>query len=156
MIQEFQSYIRPSAFLGAIIGLILGVLMTIPIVQLFAIFVFFGVGAIVTLMLIKNHFINSFESKGGVIIGGVSGFVSVISASVSFLILALLFGSIFSGTYDMLRAFFMSFSALVVLIILIFCVAFMNMIFNMGAALLVLSLFYKNGEQTEFKVEKKE
>ncbi len=159
MQKNIPSYIKASAFLGIIIGLVLGVLMTIPVIQLFAVFVFFGVGSIVTMLLKQNHFINTFQTKGGIIIGGISGFLSVISASVVFLILALLFGSIFSGTYDMIRAFFMSFSAFVMLLILIFCVAFMNMIFNMGSSLLVLSLYgnVKTSEQkSEFKIEKKE
>ena len=110
MKQNIPSYIRPSAFLGTIIGLVLGVLMTIPIIQLLVIFVFFGIGSIVTILLMKNHFRDKFETKDGIIIGGIAGFVSVISASAVFLVLALLLGSIFSGTYDMIRAFFMSFS----------------------------------------------
>ena len=157
MTQNLPSYIRPAAFLGAIIGLVLGVLMILPIIQLFAVFIFFGVGSIVMIMLKQNHFRDSFQTKDGMIIGGISGFVSVLSASLIFLILALLFGNIFSGTYDLIRAFFMSFSSFVVLLILIFCIAFMNMMFNMGSAVLVLSLYenVKNEEnKTEFKVEK--
>ncbi|MCR4880862.1 MAG: hypothetical protein K6A44_02805 [bacterium] len=153
--QNLPAYLRPSAFLGGVIGLVLGFLLAIPIIQLFVVFVFFGIGAITVFMLKQNHFMDSFEQKDGIIIGGVSGFVSIITATVSFLVLALLLGSIFAGTYDMIMAFFGSFSAFVVLCILIFCVAFMNMIFNMGSALLVVSLYgnvEKKEDKPQFKV----
>ena len=148
--QNLRNYIRPAGFLGAVLGLILGFLLVIPIIQLFVIFVFFGVGAIVVMMLRQNNFMEKFSPKDGIIIGGAAGFVSVIAASISFLLLALLFGLIFKGTYDMILAFFMSFSSFVVLCILIFCIAFMNMIFNMGSALLVLTM-YENINKKEDK-----
>ena len=155
MTKNLPLYIKLSVFFGTIIGIILGILMTIPIIQLFAIFIFFAVGSIVMFLLKKNNISDGFQTKDGVIVGGISGFCSAISASIVFLILALIVGSIFSGTYDMIKAFFMSFSSVVVLLILIFCIAFMNMIFNMGSALLVLSLYGKV-QKAEFKVEKSE
>ena len=139
--EKFPTYIKPAIFLGAIFGLGLGILLALPIVQLFVIFLFFGIGAFVVLMLRQNNFIQNFEQKDGAIIGGIAGFVSVISASIAFLAIALVSGSIFAGSYGMIRAFFMSFSAFTVLAILIFCIAFMNAIFNMGSAMLVITLF---------------
>lgn len=153
--QQLPAYIRPSIFLGSVLGLILGFLLAIPIVQLFVIFIFFGIGAIVTMLLKQNNFTDKFEQKDGIIIGGVSGFMSVIAASVSFLLIALIIGAIFKGTYDMILAFFMSFSAFIMLCILIFCLAFMNMIFNIGSALLMVSLYEnikKEEDKPQFKV----
>lgn len=156
--QKLPAYIRPAAFLGGIIGLGLGFLLAIPIIQLFIVFIFFAIGAIVIILLSQNHFMEKFEQKDGIIIGGVSGFVSVITASICFLAIALIFNGIFNGTYGMILAFFTSFSAFVVLCILIFCIAFMNMIFNIGSALLAVSFYdsiKKKEIKPQFKVENK-
>ena len=156
--QKVSEYIKPVIFLSAIIGLNLGILLAIPIIQLFVIFVFFAVGAIVTVLFKKNKVVDVLGTKQGIIIGGTSGFVSVIFASVSFLLLALLTGSIFSGAYVMIRSFFMSFGSFAVLLLFIFCIAFMNTLFNMGASLLVISLYngmIKNEAPQKFKVESK-
>lgn len=152
---QTPAYIKPSIFLGIIFGLILGILLTIPIIQLFVIFVFLGIGAFVALLLKQNKFLEKFEQKDGIIIGGVAGFVSVIGATISFLSIVFIAELFFSGAFAMIKSFFSSISSFIVLCIFIFCLAFMNMLFNMGSALLVVSLSKKEdvAEKPQFKLE---
>ena len=147
MCRNMFNYIRPAIFFSILSGLVLGVLLSIPVIQIFIVFLFFALGGIITILLKRSRFIEIPEIKDGIIIGCISGFVSVIAASVSFLICAAILSSIFSGMYSMVTAFFTSVSYFIVLLLLVFCIGIINAIFNAGSALLVVSLY--NGESLQ-------
>ena len=150
-------YIRPLMFFSIITGLILGILLSLPVIQIFSAVLFFMVGALVCVMLKNKHFVENISQKDGIIIGCISGFVSVVAASVSFLLFAGILNVIFSGMYAMITAFFTSVSYFIVLVLLIFCIGIINAIFNAGSALLIVSFYNgKNLQKFELKREKNE
>ena len=151
------NYIRPLMFFSIIAGLVLGFLLAVPVIQIFVAVLFFAVGAAVFVMLKNKQFLENVNQKDGIIIGCVSGFVSVIAASVSFLFFAGIFNIVFSGMYAMITAFFTSPSYFIVLLLLVFCIGIINAIFNAGSALLIVSLYNgKSLQKFELKREKDE
>ena len=95
MLDRLPNYIRPTVFLSAIFGLVLGILLVVPVVQLFLIFLFWIIGAVIVYMLKRNNFIGQFSQREGIIIGSISGMISVIAAAVSFIPLSMIVGAIF-------------------------------------------------------------
>ncbi len=160
MIDKFPNYVKPAAFLSAIIGLIFGFLLLIPIVQLFMIFAFWIVGAVIVYMLKRNNFIGQFGEKEAIVIGSISGMVSVLAAAVSFLPFSMIIGAIFktlSVSFLFTTSFFSSIFSFFVLILFIVFVGLMNIIFNIGSSLLIIAIYNnleKNTEESpEFKIE---
>ena len=150
------NYIRPLIFFSIIIGLCFGILLAIPVVQIFIVFLFFVVGGVSVLLLKRSRFLQDISTQDGIIIGCISGFVSVLAASVSFLFFAAILSSIFSGMYSMVTAFFASISYFIVLLVLVFCIGIINAIFNAGSALLVVSIcdgLNKKDDKTKFGTE---
>jgi len=160
MLERLPNYIKPTAFLSIILGLVFGVLLLIPIVQLFMIFPFWLIGGIVVYLLKKHNFVGQFGQKEGIIFGSVAGMTSVVAASISFIPLSMLIGAIFntvSASFFFTTSFLSSIFSIFVLIMLIFFIGLMNIIFNIGAALLMISIlngFEQNQEPAqEFKIE---
>jgi len=155
MLDRLPNYIKPVAFLSILMGLIFGVLLVIPIVQMFMIFAFWIVGGVIAFLLKRNNFIGQFGQKEGIIIGSVAGMISVVAAAVSFVPLSLIIGAI--GNTVSVGFFFSSIFSAFVFVMLVFFIGLMNIIFNIGSALLVISLvngFEQNkSEKQEFKVE---
>lgn len=160
MLDRLPNYIRPTVFLSAIFGLISGVLLVIPVVQLFMIFLFWIIGALIVYMLKRNNFIGQFTQKEGIIIGTVSGMISVLAAAVSFIPLSMIVGAIFktvSVSFLFTTSFMSSVFSLFVLLMLIFFIGLVNIIFNIASALGVIAILNnfieEKTEETEFKVE---
>ncbi len=160
MFDKLPNYIRPTAFLSTIAGLILGILLLIPVVQLFVLFVIWFVGAAIVYLLKKNNFIGQFTNKEGIVIGCISGMFSVIGASITFLPLSMLIGAIFNTvSINMLftTSVFSSFFSVFVLIMLIFFIGLINILFNIASALGVIAIFNNlledKKEENEFKIE---
>ena len=160
MLEKIPNYVRPTAFLSVIMGLFFGVLLLIPIVQLFMIFAFWLVGGVIVYLLKKSDFIGQFTQKEGIIIGSVAGMMSVVAAAISFVPLSMIVGAIFntvSVSFMFTTSFFSSVFSIFVLMMLIFFIGLMNIIFNIGSALLVISFINgfepNNEEKPEFKVE---
>lgn len=159
MIERLPNYIKPTIFLSIIMGLAFGIMLLIPIVQLFMIFVFWIVGGVIVYLLKRNNFVGQFGQKEGIIIGSVSGMATVVAAAISFVPLSMLIGAIFntvSVNFLFTTSFFSSIFSLFVLIMLIFFIGLMNIIFNVGSALLAISIINSiepKEEITEFKIE---
>jgi len=160
MLDRLPNYIRPTVFLSAIFGLVLGILLVVPVVQLFLIFLFWIIGAVIVYMLKRNNFIGQFSQREGIIIGSISGMISVIAAAVSFIPLSMIVGAIFktvSVSFLFTTSFMSSIFSLFVLFMLIFFIGLVNMIFNIASALGVIAIFNnfieEKTEETEFKVE---
>jgi len=155
MIDRLPIYVKPAAFFSILMGLLFGILLLVPIVQLFMIFVFWLVGGIIVYMLKKNNFVGQFGQREGIIIGSVSGMLSVLAASVSFLPFSMLIGVIFKTASA--TPFFSSVFSVFVLVMLVFFIGLMNIIFNIASALLVIGIYNKiennTEEPQEFKIE---
>ena len=142
------TYIKPATFLGILAGLGLGFLLALPVIQLFIIFLFLGIGGFAILVLKQNNFLQNFSQKDGAIIGGISGLTAVFAAAVTFIPFSLLIGAIFK-TNGLIFSFFTSPSSFVVFIMLLICLAIMNMAFNIGTALLVISVLESLQHKTQ-------
>ena len=155
MLDRLPNYIKPVIFLSVLMGLIFGVLLVIPVVQMFMIFAFWVVGGVIAFLLKRHNFIGQFGQKEGIIIGSVSGMMSVLAAAVSFGPLSMIVGAI--GNTVSVAFFFSSVFSAFVFLMLVFFIGLMNIIFNIGSALLVISIV--NGleqnqeEKQEFKIE---
>ena len=160
MLEKLPNYIKPAAFLSIIAGLMLGILLLIPVIQLFVLFAIWFVGAAIVYLLKKNNFIGQFTNKEGIVIGCISGMLSVVAASVSFIPLSMIIGAIFNTvSINILftTSFFSSVFSVFVLIILIFFIGLINILFNIASALGVIAIFNnlleEKKEDTEFKIE---
>ncbi len=160
MIDRLPIYVKPAAFLSILMGLLFGILLLVPIIQLFMIFAFWIIGGVVVYLLKKNNFIGQFGQREGIIIGCVSGMVSVFAASAVFLPISMLVGAIFktaSISFLFSTSFFSSVFSVFVLAMLIFFIGLMNIIFNIASALLVIWIYnsIENNvdEPQEFKIE---
>ena len=160
MIDRLPIYVKPAIFLSVLAGLLFGILLLVPVVQLFMIFVFWIVGGFIVYMLKKNNFVGQFGKREGVIIGCVSGMISVLAASIIFLPLSMLLGAIFktaSVSFLFATSFFSSIFSVFVLAMLVFFVGLMNIIFNIASALLVIGIYNNlennTEEPQEFKIE---
>ena len=144
MLDRLPNYIKPTMFFSVVLGLILGVLLLVPIVQLFIILAFGLIGGIVAFLLRRSNFIGQFGEKEAVIIGCVTGMASVLAASVSFLPLSIILGAItktVSPLFFFNASFFTSVFSFFVMIMLVFFLGLMNIMFNIASALFVIWLF---------------
>jgi len=160
MFDKLPSYVRPTIFLSAVFGLFCGLLLVIPFIQFFMFFIFWLVGGLIVYLLRRNNFIGQFTQKEGIVIGCVSGMVSVVAASISFIPLSMIVGAIFktvSVSFLFTTSFSSSLFSLFVLIMFVFFIGLMNMIFNIASALAVIAIFNNliqdQKEETEFKIE---
>ena len=160
MIDRLPLYIKPALFFSILSGFLCGILLLIPVVQLFMIFAFWIIGGVIVYMLKKNNFVGQFGQREGIIIGCVSGMVSVVAASVVFLPLSMLVGAIFktaSVSFIFATSVFSSIFSVFVIAMLVFFVGLVNIIFNIASALLVIGIYNSleknNEEPQEFKIE---
>ena len=137
--EKLPIYIRPTIFLSIVLGAAIGILLAIPIIQLFIFFAFWIIGGIIVFLLRPSNFLYQAAEKEGIIIGCVSGFISIIAATITFLPLSAIVGFFYKAPFVL--SFFSSLSSFVVLIMLVFCIAIINMIFNIASALLVIYIF---------------
>lgn len=144
MLDKLPNYIKPTMFFSVVMGLVLGVLILVPIVQLFIILAFGLIGGIVAFLLRKNNFIGQFREKEAIIIGCVTGMSSVLAASVSFLPISIIVGAIAktaSPLFFFNTSFFTSIYSFFVLLMLVFFIGLMNIIFNIASALFVIWIY---------------
>ncbi|MCQ2957394.1 MAG: hypothetical protein MJ180_00665 [Candidatus Gastranaerophilales bacterium] len=160
MLERLPNYIKPTVFLSILAGLVLGILLLIPALNILALFLFWLVGGMVIYLLKKNNFIGQFTQREGIIVGCITGMISIIAASVSFIPLSLLIGAIFK-TASVAFLFSTTFSSNIVsfsiLVMIILFLGLINIIFNIASALAVIAIYNnlveEKQEETEFKVE---
>lgn len=160
MLEKLPNYIRPTLFFSIILGVIFGILLVVPIVQLFMLFAFWIMGGLIVFLLKKNNFIGQFTQKEAIIIGCVSGMISVFSAAIIFLPLSALIGAIFntaSIAFLFTTSFMSSVFSFFVMLMLIFFIGMMNIIFNIASALgmifILNNLKIQEQNTNEFKIE---
>ena len=160
MLERLPNYIKPTMFLSILAGLVLGVLLFIPAIQILAIFLFWLIGGMVIYLLKRNNFIGQFGQKEGIVVGCITGMMSIIAASVSFIPLSLLIGAIFktaSVAFLFSSPFTSSIISFAILIMIILFLGLINIIFNIASALAVITVYNdlieEKQEDINFKVE---
>ncbi|MDD3012692.1 MAG: hypothetical protein PHC34_03210 [Candidatus Gastranaerophilales bacterium] len=155
--------IKSSLTLGAITGAILGVILLIPFINSFSCFILFTVvGAGIIFYLKKNSFIGVLSLQDGAMIGAISGFISLITASLVYLpasyILSLIFSPLSKAGGNILSSFIVTSYSIFVMIMLVFFMALLSALFNAFCGLIAAYIYEKIEnipikEEDEFIIE---
>lgn len=139
--------IKPAIVLGALIGGVLGVILLVPYIQGLSCFLFAFTGAAIIFYLKRNNLTGVLSLQDGALIGSVSGFTSIITASVILVPIAFILNMIFSSqlkTGINLITSFISFSySIFALLMIIFFIAMLSSLFNAFSALIVAYIYEK-------------
>lgn len=137
-----KTLIKPSAVLGGIIGVLLGIILLIPFLNVLGFLAFMIIGTAVVCYLKHYSFIGILSIKDGAIIGATSGFCATITTSmiyIPFIMFKLFFfsttaaiSSNWSGTNMILSYFFLL--AMLVITAIAPMVALFNALSGMAAA----------------------
>lgn len=135
-----ERFLIPSIYLGAVSGVIFGILLLIPFISPFIFFLMFILSGIGVIVFLKRHrAVGMLSVYDGCILGAVAGFISLVSASVIYVPKFFIFGKFFSlKGYDILAV-----------IMLVFCTALLSALFN-GFAGLVTAYIYEKIETKHF------
>ncbi|OGI04469.1 MAG: hypothetical protein A2Y25_05910 [Candidatus Melainabacteria bacterium GWF2_37_15] len=131
-----ERFILPSIHLGAIAGVIFGILLLIPFVSPFVFFLMFilsGAGVIVVLK--RYNSVGILSIYDGCSIGAIAGFISLIAASIVYIPVASLLGGFFSFKG-------LGFSILAVML-LVFSTAILSALFNAFSGLVTAYVYEK-------------
>lgn len=147
--------IRPSLLLGAIAGLIFGIialfsLIPFPLFQLtpcLSCFSFTFIGAGVVFYLKKNSFLGFLSPQDGAFIGALSGFSGFIAASVIYLPVVYIF-SLFSApmaksSANLLNSMLVSGYSLIIIGMLVFFIALLSALFSAFSGLIAAYIYSK-------------
>jgi len=155
--------IKPSITLGAISGAVLGVILLIPLINTFSCFILFTVvGAGIIYYLKKNSFIGMLSVQDGAMIGAISGFVSLVTASLVYLpvsyILGLIFNPLSKAGFNLASSFVVASYSIFVMIMLVFFMALLSALFNAFSGLIAAYIYERienipDREELEFTVE---
>lgn len=132
------NYIKPTIAFSVIAGLVLGIVLLIPYLGIFSVFLFLIIGGAIVFILKRANFIGIFSQKEGVAIGTISGVVSVCAAAVVFIPIYLIINFIFhlKGMYSFFAtSISTSIYDLIVVIMMVIFLGFINALFNIGSAL---------------------
>ena len=161
--QKLPNYIKPTIALSIMSGLVLGLVLLIPYLGVFSLFLFLIIGGVIVYILKRANFVGIFSQKEGIAIGTISGVVSVCSAAVVFLPIYLLINFIFHlrGMYSFFAtSFSTSIYDLIVIIMMIIFLGFINALFNIGSALVaiyIVNTYFEKDKPSEdigeFKID---
>jgi len=145
---KLKPLIKSSVVLSIIIGIFLGIITLIPLVNCLACLAYSLIGAIVVFYFKRNNLVGVITLQEGALIGAVSGFVSFISASAVYLPLSYLINLIFysANTKTVLHiasSFLVTSFNLFVIIMLVFFMAILSSLFNAFSALAVAFIYEK-------------
>lgn len=139
-----ERFFIPSVYLGAISGIICGILLLIPFISPLAFFLLFIISGIATIVLLKrNSTVGILSIYDGCSIGAVAGFVSLMAASVVYLPILFIFNNPISSLkgYDVIA-----------ILMLVFCTALLSALFNAFSGL-VTAYIYEKIETRHMKFE---
>ncbi|MCK5176507.1 MAG: hypothetical protein KAQ92_02165 [Candidatus Aenigmarchaeota archaeon] len=143
-----ERFIIPSIFLGALSGLIFGILLLIPFAAPFIfLFLFILVGIIVIVILKKNSFASFLSPQDGCFIGAVSGFISFIAASIVYLPAAYLidrFFNVSSNTFSINSSFFTTGYDILAVSMMVFFTGMLSALFNAFSGMITALVFEKS------------
>ncbi|MDD3594436.1 MAG: hypothetical protein PHX18_07405 [Candidatus Gastranaerophilales bacterium] len=162
MLNRLPDYIKPTVFQSSVLGAVLGVLLLIPIVNFLTIFIFWLAGALIVISLKYNKLAGHLENREGIVIGSISGMLTVVVASLVFIPLSVITGLIFktASIAGFLTASFVnSVFSLFVLFIFVLFIGLMNIVFTIASALLAIYIINsyiepkEEEEIAEFKID---
>jgi hypothetical protein len=152
-------YIKPVLIISTIIGGILGLLTLIPVVNFFVSILFGLVGGFTVYLLKKKTLVGILTLNDGAIIGAISGFISLMVASVVYIPIAFILGkflSIFSIGFSMNVSFLVASFNIFVTFMIVSFLGFLNAIFSAFSGLIAAFIYEKienNKEQAEFSID---
>lgn len=155
--------IKSSLTLGAILGAILGVILLIPFINGFSCLILFTlVGAGVVFYLKRNAFVGILSVQDGAMVGAISGFIALISASIVYLPISYILGLIFSPSSKagatLISSFIVASYSIFVMLMLVFFIALLSSLFNAFSGLIAAYIYERienipEKEEPEFIVE---
>ena len=132
--------IKQVSFLSFILGLFLGILLLIPVINLLTfLFVMFFVGGAIVLFLKKFNMVGIIDIKEGAVIGAIAGFTSFLGVCTSYIPISSLLGLIFSKyTGGFATLFLSSISGLITGLFMIVFSALMSALLNSFSGLVAI------------------
>ncbi len=151
-----ERFIKPSIALGALSGLVFGILLLMPFIAPFMFFfMFILAGIIVIVALKKTNTAGVITLQNGSIIGALTGFFSLIAASIFYIPIAYLIDIIFNKNPDTFRistSFSMNSYDLMAISMLIFFTAVLSAITNAFTAMVTAFIYEKiENKKTSFE-----
>ena len=158
-----KQIIKTIAFLSAIAGGILGLVLLIPVLNVISCLLLFTViGAGLIIYLKKNALIGIVTIHQGAILGAIAGFISMTAASVIYLPLSYLINFVIgmihktslASSFSLLTASY----SLFVIAMLVFFMAMLSALFNAFTGMVAAFVFEKlenasELQETEFTIE---
>lgn len=148
-----DKFIRPSLALGAISGIVFGILLLIPLIAPFMFFfVFLLAGVIVVIFLKKTDSIGIVSLQDGCLIGALAGFSSLITTSTVYFPIAFLIDKLFNS-YSQGFSLNSLLSAtgyhLMAILMMVFFTAVLSAIMNAFSGMMT-AFFFEKIEQKSF------
>ncbi len=156
--------LKTSVILSAIVGFAAGILLLIPfLTPLIFFMLFIAIGAGIIIYLKKKDLVGFLTVQDGVFIGAVSGFISLVAASVVCLpvwfLIDLFFGK-HPYKFDMIGSPMVASYNLIFILMMVFFVALLSAVFNafsgMVAAYIYEKVEYRPFELPHFEIEQDE
>lgn len=146
--------IKPSLFLGAIVGAAFGVILSIPLIQAFACFLYVFIGAGIVVYLKRNSLVGILTIHDGAFIGALSGFAALVASAAIYLPTMALLNLIFrTGTgLSLFSSFWVTSYSLFVIPMIVAFIAFLSALFNAFSGL-VAAYIYEMTENNPMKEE---
>jgi len=155
-VKLMENFIRPSFFLGAILGLIFGILLLMPFIAPLVFFlVFLVAGVIVIIIMKKTNSIGIISLQDGCLIGALAGFSSLLSASAVFIPVSFLINKIFnvySGGFNFSKSLSITGYDIMAVSMLVVFTAVLSAIINAFTGM-VTAFVYEKAENKGIKFE---
>lgn len=129
-----ERFFIPSLKIGVLSGVILGILLLIPFISPLIFFLMFILSGIAVIVILKRHnSVGLLSIYDGCSIGAISGFVSLLSASIIYVPITFLLGRHFSiKGYEILAVLMVT-----------FCAALLSALFNAFSGLVTAYIYEK-------------
>ncbi len=150
-----KKIIKPVVILSALIGAIMGILILIPIINVFICLIFSLIGAGIVVFLKQRNLVGVLSVNDGAFIGAISGAVATISATIIYVPMVWFLG-LFIKSYGMLSlnagaSFVIASYNIIVIAMLVFFLAMLNALFNSFSALIATYIYEKIEEKERLK-----
>ncbi len=143
-----QNIIKSSFVLGAILGLCSGLLLLIPfIAPLIFILLFLIISVAIIIYLKKNAFIGLLSVQDGAIIGTISGFISIVAASMIYIpglyLINLFVGNVATKNFNLSDFLSMASYNLTIIVMIVFFIALLGALFNAFTGMVAAYIYEK-------------
>lgn len=155
-------YFKPAVILGALIGVIIGILMLIPFINYTTCFMY-GIISVAVIVYLKYYdYLGEISLNDGAIIGAISGFVGTATALTVSTPIAVILCSIFKNYMvlgvNLNSSYIVSGFSIMVWIMLVGFIALLFALFNAFTGLITAYIYQnisqdKDKEKIEFKID---